>query len=223
MLTEAIKWTDENGRETTIEDYILEMMEENGMLDPVGIVVDCPYAESFEYGTRPFRFSTKGVFYKNMRKWVAKQYQLRALEAILHGDIPLSRRDEKKEVDRATYMICSDIATDGMRPHPFFRGAVYKVMSQKLENLITETFSMSDVADMIIEEMRNILTYNNSVYSGELISSIHKIDARAADAESTPDYLWSRRENYLGYGPREDWADILPAEWEEWSWQQRRT
>lgn len=151
------------------EEAISDMLLSAPFLQPMEIVVDAKEGEFLEFGSSPARITAKknnGVseVLLEIRKWV---------------EIKLGITD-RSQCNSVAYRIYKDIMEHGMAPQPFFRVAIHAIFCESSNSdvpvpakWLEQGKGLEDIAHDIADEMVRILTENNSIYTGNIVRSIH--------------------------------------------------
>ncbi len=169
-----------------IEALAIEVLSGSGRLDPHCVVIDCEHALPMEFGTSPAkkRASLRGgppsKAWINIREWCRVRWGI----------------TDPRELDRRAGALYKRIMDNGLAPHPFIRPAMEEIREELLtldgEHWFNE-HSVEDLAEYLAERMREILIEHDTVFTGELLDSIHVTPWYGDEAEGIPELgdLWS--------------------------------
>lgn len=188
--------TDESGGDPS--ELIAKMILENDAFKPYRIKVDSDHAGYVEFGTLPSTApprpkeeqGTPTAVELKFREWVKRKFNI----------------SDPKKLNRVAHNIYKDIMQNGMPPIPYMRPAMYtaldEIEARNLNDPWLDHNTTKDLADWIVELMKEYLDNNDTVDSGELRDSIQppeevdlESDTEDYDTESVArsDTIWDSR------------------------------
>lgn len=184
----GLTWEEAVGRIIDTED-----------MRPHTIIVGSDHAQAVEFGTNPARPNGSrrpGEVSKveaEIREWVGRKLGLTGAER-----------------DRRAHAIYRSIMENGMAPQPYARPAMYSVLDDIRSGAYDGELTVRGVAEAIASRMEEILTINDTIFKGELISSIRVEEARDGMSTTIDDSLMD--DPYAGANGRRP-----PQRYRRWS------
>ncbi len=188
--------TDETGGDPS--EAIAQMLLEHDAFKAYRIRVEADHAGYVEFGTVPStapprpkeEWGTPTAVELKFREWVRRKFGI----------------TEPSLLNRKAHAIYKDIMQNGIPPIPFMRPAMYTALDEAEAGNINDPWldhnTTKDLADWIVELMKEYLDNNDTVDSGTLRDSIQDpeevdldsdTDSYDSTAVATPDHIWESR------------------------------
>lgn len=183
-----------------VEKLLTHYFDRDGRWSPYRVIVRCPYAAWFEFGTAPSKKGPSKEFIKSMTKWVESK-----------PDIMQNSSNKGKTAEQVAKGIAFAITKKGMPPHPFYRYAIYTALNDGKSKL---PYALSKrVADI----MKNVLMEEGSIFTQDLYNSIsveRLTDGQIAEASlgAVDDVRMYSRTSPGGLPPSNKWGKYMPPD-----------
>lgn len=162
-------------------------LEETGRFQTYDVVVLSPHASYIEYGTNgATKKSAEVDAYGQSVKDVIDRWVI----------LKFGTQFNKKQRREFSYSVYKKIMQKGITAKPYIRPAIQNIMDNT--ELLNDVFATSneplkDIAILISDEMKDIVRFNDSIFTHELIDSIKVV--KGAEGRITDDGTSSNNNN----------------------------
>ena len=185
--------------EDKLKEVVKRVVLSNERFKPYRVVIDSDHALAIEFGSRPIapdyqpnqrkgknKIGGGDSLYEKIKDW----YKARNGGIYMESDI---------------YLIYRSIMRNGTPPQPFIRPAIHAIESRIANDVYGENVDTKKIADELVENMKDNLRKNFTIYPGGSIEGAIRVEETIEDSkiENDADYmndtLWeSDTANYEG-------------------------